>query len=396
MKPVVIIGSGLAGYTLAKTLRGLDKDIPITIVTADDGAVYSKPMLSNALASNKSAMALVTADADKMATDLNLNIQHHTRVMCIDAGARKLELDSGESLAYGKLVLATGANPIRLPIEGNAAAEILSVNNRDDYAHFRDMIADKKHIAILGPGLIGCEFANDLVSAGYQVSVIGPDQAPLGRLVPVQIGEALKTALSSKGVNWYLQTTVASVDRPDGSPANDLSLSLSNGETIQADVVLSAIGLRAATGLAQTAGIQTSRGIVVDRYMQTSVEDIYAVGDCAEVDGQCLPFVLPLMQGARALAKTLSGSPTAVSYPAMPVIVKTPACPVVVVPPPPSLSAEGQWQIESPDKEAAETDGSENVRACFYDQQGQLHGFALSGSSVSEKAALLKQLPASA
>ena len=134
--------------------------------------------------------------------------------------------------------------------------------------------------------------------------------------------------------------------------------------------------------MAQAAGIEVNRGIKVDRFLRTNVKNVYALGDCSEVEGNVMLYVLPLMAGARALAKTLAGTETAVAYGPMPVAIKTPACPVVVAPTP--NGTEGEWEIEA--------DGL-NVKALFKDTAGTLRGFALTGEATSEKNALAKQLP---
>jgi len=121
---------------------------------------------------------------------------------------------------------------------------------------------------------------------------------------------------------------------------------------------------------------------VVNATLQTSDEDVYALGDCAEVEGRVLPFVMPIMQAARALAPTLAGKLTQVRYPAMPVVVKTPACPAVVSPP--DMGAQGEWQVEEVD---------DGVRALFRSAEGKLLGFALLGTVTTEKNALAAQLP---
>ena len=121
---------------------------------------------------------------------------------------------------------------------------------------------------------------------------------------------------------------------------------------------------------------------MTDRLLQTSAPNVYALGDCAEVQGHVLVYVAPLMAAARALGKTLAGEPTQVSYPAMPVTIKTPACPVVVAPPMPD--AMGDWTISG--------DG-QDIRAEFRDAGGQLLGFALTGEATRDKLALQKELP---
>ena len=380
MAPIVILGSGLAGYTLAREFRKLDPVTALVIVTRDDGAVYSKPMLSNALASARSAAALASADAATAATQLNATIVAQREVAAIDAGARTLQFADGERLAYSQLVLALGADPIRVPLAGDAADAVLQVNDLADYARFRVAIEGAAHVTILGAGLIGSEFANDLALSGRKVDVIDPAAWPLGRLVPEPVGRAFAAQLGAAGVTLRLGTTATAVERRDGG----LRVQLADGNTVDTDAVLSAIGLRPRTQLAQAAGLAVNRGIVVDRQLRASAPDVYALGDCAEVCGQVLPYVMPLMNAARALAKTLAGEPTEVRYPAMPVVVKTPAAPLTVAPPAPG--APGSWHF------AHGADGS--LEASFVDAQHKLLGFALLGGAPALRQALTKRLPA--
>jgi len=375
---IVIIGTGLAGYTLAREIRKRDTTVALCLITQDDGAFYSKPMLSNALGKGKSPDDLATASADKMREDLAAEILTHTTVTLIDSEHQRIELDNGEVREYSQLVLAVGAQTISLPLQGTGADQVISVNSLTDYRRFRQQINGKRTIAIIGPGLIGCEFANDLVQGGYEVHVIGPDTWPLGRLLPARAGGALQHALQETGVHWHLQTSVKQVN----AEADKLQLVLDNAERFECDVVLSAIGLRANTALAQATGLQLNRGVVVDRQLKTSRDGIYALGDCAEVEGLVLPFVMPLMQQARALAATLTDSATDVTYPAMPVLVKTTSYPVVVSPP--AYGAAGEWYEH-------EMEGG--VKAEFRDGESLL-GFALTGTAVTEKQALTKRLPA--
>lgn len=356
LHPITIIGTGLAGYAVARELRKIDKDSPLKLITNDDGNFYSKPMLSNAFAKNKTAEALITTPVAKMAEQLNAEILTHTEVTDI------------KSLNYSKLVLALGAKPIAL------SDKILSVNDLTDYANFRNVLKDAKTVAIIGAGLIGCEFANDLQQYGnFQVSLIDPISHPLGTLVPPEVGQCLKTALENLGVKFYLEKAIKHID-------SGYKLTLTDNTVLEADVVLSAIGLRPRIDLA--ADLAVKQGIIVDKYLKSSADNIYALGDCAEVEGIFLPYVMPLMNSARALAKTLAGQTTAVNYPAMPVVVKTPAYPIVVSPP--AAGIKGKWKIEA-DKE--------NIRALFYTEQQQLSGFVLTGTKVAEKASLTKQLP---
>ena len=377
LSTIVIIGSGLAGYTLIREIRKLDKAIPITLITREPGYFYSKPMLSTALASKKEAGQLITTTSEGMASQLEINILSQTDVSAIDTTTQILQTSRGR-IPYGKLVLALGADQLRISLEGNAVSEVLTVNDLEDYEKFRQAIVGKKKVAILGAGLIGCEFANDLVLGGFEVDVIDLAPQVLGRLLPEAAAQALQNKLSEAGVRWHFSTTVQTVNRN----GDVLEIQLANGDSIICDVALSAIGLRPRVDLAKAAGVKTGLGIQVNRELKTSSSNVYSLGDCAEVDGLVLPYVMPIMQAARALAPTLLGQVTMLSYPAMPVMVKTPALPTVVSPP--AQGADGQWKTSA-------IEGG--LEARFESLDGKLLGFALMGSATAQRGALTKELP---
>jgi len=377
MHPIIIIGSGLAGYNTAKELRKLDAATPLVVIASDSSSFYSKPMLSNAIASKKTPSAIALNTPAQMAEQLKGSVRANTRVDAIDTAAHTLNIGD-ETLHYSKLVLALGADQIRLPISGSGAADIQTVNDLDDYARFRTAIEGKKRVAIIGAGLIGCEFANDLAAGGYAVDLIDIAQQALGRLLPPDGGAMRKAQLTALGVQWHLGTSVQSVDIAAGA----YTLTLANGTSLEADIVLSAVGLKPRTALAAAAGIKVNRGIVADRHLATSAPDVYTLGDCAEIEGMVMPYVMPIMHASRALAQTLAGKSTAVSFPAMPVMVKTPACPTIVAPP--AIGAAGSWQVE------ATADG---VKSLFNSADGKLLGFALNGAATAERAKLAPQLP---
>ena len=374
---IVIIGSGLAGYTLIREIRKLDKEAPITLVTREPGYLYSKPMLSTALASKKEPENLISNSSENMATQLNINILSQTDVNAIDTNQQIIVTTKG-NLSYGKLVLALGADQIRIPLQGDAATQVLTVNDLEDYAAFRKAISGKKKVSILGAGLIGCEFANDLVLGGYEVDVIDLAPQALGRLLPEAAAHELQDRLTKAGVRWHFGTTVGSISNGDDS----LIVELTNGQKLLSDVVLSAVGLKPRLDLAKAAGISTNIGIAVNRELQTSATNVYSLGDCAEVDGLVLPYVMPIMQAARALANTLLGRVTTLTYPAMPVMVKTPAFPTIVSPP--AQGSEGDWKITPID---------DGLEARFESADGSLLGFVLLGAATAQRASLTKELP---
>lgn len=377
VQPVVIVGSGLAGISVARELRKLDAARPLLIVSADDGGFYSKPNISNALAAGKDAAQLLLTPRAALAVQLKAEIRAHTRVTRLLPAEGAIETDGGR-IDCDSLVLALGAQPIRLPIEGSGAGEVLAVNNLADYARFRQRLEGRRRVAILGAGLIGCEFANDLRCAGIEVDVFDVAPQPLGRLLPPQTAAFFRHKLEEAGVRFHFECGVARIEQ-DGA---GYRLGDDRGGNHGADLVLSAVGLRPETALAQAAGLEVKRGIVVDRALATSAPRVFALGDCAEVAGLVLPFVMPIMQQAKALAKSLAGAPAEVAYPAMPVVVKTPACPTAVCPPP--AGAAGSW------REEVSADG---VKALFEDAAGRPLGFALAGSAAAERQALAARMP---
>ena len=387
---LVIIGAGLAGWTTAREFRKLDTSTPIVLITADGGDFYAKPTLSNACAQKRSADQLVTTPAAKMAETLNVTLRAHSQVRSIDTQAQTLTLSAADGAThtqpYAQLVLATGAHPIRIGLQGDASADVQSINQLTDLAHFqRTLGAAPKTVLIMGAGLIGCEFANDLLLGGYRVHVVDPTERPLAALLPAAAGDQLGAALHALGAVWHFGATVDAVNRANGSPL--LAVTLSSGEVVGADLVLSAVGLRADTALASAAGIACERGVVVNDLLQTSAPYVFALGDCAQyasAGARTLPYVMPIMNAARALAATLTGTPTALVFPLMPVSIKTPALPTVVAAPHPAQA--GAWVADALDTAAAQGGGVWR----FMDPAGQQRGFVLTGGQTTRRMELAK------
>ena len=376
--PVVIVGTGLAGYNLAREFRKLDSETPLLLITSDDGRSYSKPMLSTGFGKNKEADGLSMATPEAMAEQLKAQVRTHTRISGIDPGHKQLWIGE-EAVPYRDLVLAWGAQTVQVPVEGDAQDAIFPINDLEDYARFRAAAAGKRRVLILGAGLIGCEFANDLIAGGYEVDVVAPCEQVMPTLLHPAAAAAVQAGLESLGARFHLGPVLTRLQRTE----KGLEAHLSDGNVVPCDVVVSAIGLRPRIDMAAAAGIKVNRGIEVDRQLKTSHDNIYALGDCAEVDGLNLLYVMPLMSCARALAQTLAGNTTAVSYGAMPITVKTPVCPLVVSPVP--RGCEGVWTVEGQ---------GADIKALCRDADGKLLGYALTGEAVREKLALNKELPA--
>ena len=375
-KPIIIIGSGLAGYNLVREIRQQDANIAILMITQDAGAFYSKPMLSAALTMGKTPEALISMNAEKMAAQYNIQTLTNT---CIE---RIIPEDNciataTETFEYASLVFCTGADTHIPHLEGDASSDIVQVNDVYQYQIFREKIAGKKNITLLGAGLVGCEFANDLTHAGFKVHIVEPLATPIAALLPERIGIELKHALEKQGAEWHLGHIAKAIHHH-----NDCyQITLDNNTKFETDFVFSAIGLRPRIALAKHANIHTHRGIVVDHFLRTHIPNIYAMGDCAEINHWVLPYIAPIMQAAKTLAKTLTGTETVLSLPAMAVLIKTSCYPLVVCKPP--FATETTWEFE-------ETAGT--LRAYLKDQAGKLHGFILTQEATKERATLVNSL----
>ncbi|MDB5738393.1 MAG: pyridine nucleotide-disulfide oxidoreductase [Sphingomonas bacterium] len=367
---VVVVGSGLAGYGILRELRKLAPDAKLTLITGDDGHFYSKPALSTALAKGKHADTLVTMPAEKMKAQLKLDLRAGRAVEAIDAEGRVL-LTTGGPLPYDKLVLALGADPVKVAIEGDAAGRALSVNNLDDYRRFREGLTEGARVLVMGGGLVGSEFANDLSATGYKAIVVDMLTHPLAQLVPQAVGDSIRDALAAQGVSWHLGRKVVALDRAESVTR----ATLDDGTTIEADAVLSAIGLRPHTHLAAEAGLATGRGITVDATGRTSDPHIFAIGDCAEYPRGLAAYVTPIMAAARAIAPSVLGTPTEIRFPPLSVQVKTTACPVVLLPAP--IGVEGGW-------EKVDDDG-DGLKYLFKDAAGTTLGYVLTGARCAER-----------
>ena len=399
MNPIIIIGAGLAAWTTVREFRKLDTTTPILMITADSGDFYAKPTLSNAFAQKKSPEQLVVTPAAKMVEAQGVTLLAHTQVLSFDPYVKTVTTHSG-SHDFSALVLATGAAPIRIPVAGDAADQVLSINSLQDFTIFHKVLNidsglheirfysyknnSKKvpKVLIMGAGLIGCEFANDLVNAGYAVSVVDPSARPLAALLPETASEQLRVSLENLGVDWHFGTTVQAVNKAaESDPTSVLQATLANGEVLAADVVLSAVGLRADTRLALTAGLACERGIKVDAALQTSVPHVYALGDAAQyasAGNVTLPYVMPIMNAARALAVTLTGKRTEVVFPVMPVAVKTPALPLLIASP--AVGTPGSWREVEPGMWQHVGEGA------------RLQGFILAGAQTARRAEQVKLL----
>lgn len=377
---IVVIGSGFAAQQLVKSLRKLDADRPIRLITADGGDEYNKPDLSHVVSRDCAAAAMTRLSGAAFAEQQRITLLPHCPVLGLDPVRRVVKTEQGE-FPYGQLVLATGASAARPPIPGGE--HLITLNSQQEYAAAEARIRQAGRILVLGAGLIGCELAMDMASAGKEVTLLDLADSPLSTLLPAALSQPLLQALREQGVRLQLGQGIADISPRDPDRPNDgWRVTLSDGRISEQDLVIAAIGLRPNLALAQDAGLEVGRGIRVDDRLQTSDPHIFALGDCVEWRGQLLPFLQPIVLGANALARTLFGTPTPLTLPPMLVKVKTPRYPLQL---------------------AGRTRGEDLAWQCRWNRQGmvaeargedgELCGFVVGGDQMSAAFPLLRQLP---
>lgn len=372
---VVIVGAGIAGWSVAEAIREQDPEVPLLLVSSCEGISYPKPALSTAIAQGKAPEDLAEDDAISHAAQLGLEVRTETRVIKIDVAKKRLTTVKG-GIQYGKLVLALGAYQRELPLDGDSADTVLRVNDLKDYRKMRQRLDQGvRHVILLGAGLIGTEFAEDLAAGGYQVSVIDPAEYPLSGLLPANVATELRQRLEQRGIQWLFGSTL---DRLEKS-ADRLRATLSSGDAFETDLVISAAGLVPNTQIAEKAGLAVNGGIATDPLMHTSVSDIYAIGDCAAVEGRVFAYIEPIRRQAQTIAADLQGRAEPFDIRPPLVRVKTPSFPLTVCPP-------GDEYVE-----AAVIRESQPGRLDYYDGD-RMVGFVLSGEQAGAGAGLYRSM----
>ncbi|WP_440454471.1 FAD-dependent oxidoreductase [Psychrobacter sp. ASPA161_9] len=325
---VVIIGAGLAGWHVIDAIRAKDKDIPITLITADSGDRYHKPMLTMAISQNKSASDLVRATGNDAAEAANINLLANTQVSDIDAASQQLYLVSANrsdpantsyaTISYDKLVLAMGAHPIfpqSLPED-----LVWHVNHIERFGQLQEKLATgSQHVAIVGAGMVGTEIAEDLLKAGHEVTLIDLNDAPLSQMLPPKATARIAQAVKSQGINFLGSCQVSDVTRKDNgklqvsyeplASAAD-SATAQQLEPLIVDHVIASTGLLVDDKLPAAAGVEFNRrtGIVVNATtLRTNASSIYAIGDCMSINGVACRYVAPLRAQAATIADDVLG-----------------------------------------------------------------------------------------
>jgi 3-phenylpropionate/trans-cinnamate dioxygenase ferredoxin reductase subunit len=269
----VIIGGGAAGNAAAETLRREGYQGPVTMLSADRALPYDRPNLSKDYLAGTAQADWIPLRSPKFYADHHIDVRCDKRAIKLDPAQRIVTLSDGGQVTYGALLLATGAEPVRLTIPGATLPHVSVLRTLADCDALIARIGRAHHCVVVGASFIGLEVAASLRTRGLEVHVVAPGARPMEHIVGAALGDMVKALHESHGVSFHLGTTVAEIyaDR----------VRLSTGAELAADLVVTGIGVRPDLTLAKEAGLAMDRGVLVDGFLQTSVPGIYAAGDIA-------------------------------------------------------------------------------------------------------------------
>ncbi|UES49034.1 NAD(P)/FAD-dependent oxidoreductase [Roseibium aggregatum] len=273
---IVIIGAGQAGAQVAQSLRQGGFEGPLRLIGDEPHPPYQRPPLSKKFLAGEIGAEGLWLRPPAFFTTNNIDHIPNTRVVAIDRGAKRLTLANGDTLPYGKLVLATGTNARLLTLEGADKKGVVTLRSIADVNVIRDILQKTSSVAIIGAGYIGLEVAAVAKSLGKSVTVIEAQDRPMKRVVSQAVSDYFSGLHKARGIELRLNTGIEAIEGGDSVTG----VRLSTGETVPAELVLVAVGAEPNDHLAAEAGLEVDNGILVDGCGQTSDPDIFAAGDC--------------------------------------------------------------------------------------------------------------------
>jgi apoptosis-inducing factor 3 len=270
---IVIVGGGAAGFAAAERLRREQWNGSVVMLSDDDAPPVDRPNLSKDYLAGTAPEDWVPLRPQSFYADNGIELRLKTAVTEIDARAREVALANGERLAYDRLLLATGAEPVRLTIPGAELPHVRVLRSLTDCRAIISLAANARRVVVLGASFIGLEVAAALRTREIEVHVVAPEARPMERILGPQLGDFVRALHQEHGVTFHLEETAVSIAGHE--------VTLKSGRKLAADLVVAGIGVRPRTALAEKAGIALDRGVLVDSYLKTNVPGIFAAGDIA-------------------------------------------------------------------------------------------------------------------
>ena len=273
---IVIVGAGAAGNAAAERLRHLGYSGPVTVLGRDTSVPYDRPNLSKDYLAGTAPEEWIPLHPQDFYDEQKITLRLGARVQSIDPQGRTLAFEDGTSLPYGTLLLATGANPIHLSLPGADRPHVHYLRTLDDSRSIVQAVSSgdgAKRAVVIGASFIGLEVAAALRTRNVEVTVVAPEDRPLGKILGPDLGDFVRSLHEEHGVTFLLQKKVVAI--------GEREVKLESGETLPADLVVVGIGVRPELDLARAAGLQVEDGVVLDEYLETSVPGIFAAGDIA-------------------------------------------------------------------------------------------------------------------
>ncbi|TSB46625.1 nitrite reductase large subunit NirB [Alkalicoccobacillus porphyridii] len=300
---LVWIGNGMAGMRSVEEVLALCPDsFDLTIIGEESVRSYNRILLSSVLQGEESLDSIHT-QADEWFSDRHITLRLGVKVEFIDTNEKLISTTNGESIPYDKLIIATGSSPFILPVPGIEKEGVTAFRTMEECKDLMKTAASYKRAVVIGGGLLGLEAAKGLIHLGMQVNVVHRSPYIMERQLDEPAAKLLQNELRAQGMKFHLgkETTELSGDQ------RVKQVHFSDGTSIEAELVVMSAGVRPNSELAAKSGIKTNRGIIVDDRLQTSVEDVYAVGECVEHRGIVYGMVKPLYEQCKVLAQELCG-----------------------------------------------------------------------------------------
>ncbi len=308
---IVIIGNSAGAVGCIETVRGRDKDLSIAVISDEKYHTYSRALIPYYLAGKIDLKKIYYRPSD-FYERMNVTPMLGKRAVSIDFGNKKVKLDSGEEIGYDKLLIATGGKPFIPPMEGFdiSLENVFSFVSLDDALGIERMIPESEKVVILGAGVIGLMAAEVLVEKGLEVHVVELADRVLAPVVDEETSQLVEKTFEENGVSIHTSLTIKKLNKEDNRVK---SVVLTDGRVIDCDFMIVAVGVVPRVELVKDTPVKVNRGILVNKKMETSVKDVYACGDCAEVydfiidDRRLLPLWPNAYYGGRIAAINMLG-----------------------------------------------------------------------------------------